>query len=224
MWNAISLVQDLNSCRRVHFLRRTSTVWSLFLPGWRKRSVSTHLEIGFEVNPWFFNGIRSAFSVGFQPSFRIFTGRTELFTCSDVLLKLFKCSNSQKTFDSFYRSKKPQMNKSLWIELPRPENPPNTYAQYTETLNSCFDLIRSHQQCTPWSPISDDTLQCRNSTTEPPVHIANKWRQIQFTILITLLKNIRIWTKVYSDFFLFLFLVLWLTSVNFISVQFSHFI
>ena len=22
MWNAISLVQDLNSCRRVHFLRR----------------------------------------------------------------------------------------------------------------------------------------------------------------------------------------------------------
>ena len=34
----------------------------------------------------------------------------------------------------------------------------------TATLDSCFDLIRSHQ--------------CRNSTTEPPVHIAREWHQI----------------------------------------------
>ena len=35
----------------------------------------------------------------------------------------------------------------LWIGLPRPENPVNTYARHTGTLDSCFDLIRSHQQC-----------------------------------------------------------------------------
>ena len=34
-----------------------------------------------------------------------------------------------------------------WIELPWPENPANTYARHTETLGSCFDLLRSHQQC-----------------------------------------------------------------------------
>ena len=33
----------------------------------------------------------------------------------------------------------------LWIELPWPENPANTCAWHTETLGSCFDLIRSHQ-------------------------------------------------------------------------------
>ena len=27
----------------------------------------------------------------------------------------------------------------LWIELPWPENPANTYARLTETLDSCFD-------------------------------------------------------------------------------------
>ena len=31
----------------------------------------------------------------------------------------------------------------LWIELPRPENPANTYAWHTDTLDSCFDLINS---------------------------------------------------------------------------------
>ena len=71
----------------------------------------------------------------------------------------------------------------MWIELPWPENLPNTYAWYTGTLDSCFDLIRSHQQCIPvisttgdWT--SDHRLQCQNSTTEPPVHIAHKWCQI----------------------------------------------
>ena len=40
----------------------------------------------------------------------------------------------------------------FWIEWPWPENPMNTYAWHTETLDSCFNFIRSHQQCIPWSP------------------------------------------------------------------------
>ena len=40
----------------------------------------------------------------------------------------------------------------LWIELPWPENPANTYTRHTETLDRYFDLTRSHQQCIPWSP------------------------------------------------------------------------
>ena len=44
------------------------------------------------------------------------------------------------------------------------------------TLNSCFDLSRSHQQCTPWSPpleIGPTNTVCRsrNSTTGPLAHI-----------------------------------------------------
>ena len=53
-------------------------------------------------------------------------------------------------------------------------------------LNSCFDLIRSHQQCIPWSPpleIKATNAVCRsqNSTTGPLVHATykryriNKW-------------------------------------------------
>ena len=46
-------------------------------------------------------------------------------------------------------------------------------------LNSCFDLIRSYQQCTPWSPpleIEPTTTVCRsrNSTTGPSVHATYK--------------------------------------------------
>ena len=51
----------------------------------------------------------------------------------------------------------------LWIELPWPENSMNTYAGHSETLDSCFDLIRSHQQCIPWSPpleIEPATTHC----------------------------------------------------------------
>ena len=36
------------------------------------------------------------------------------------------------------------------------------------TLNSCFDLIGSHQQCIPWSPpleIEPATSECRNRTS-----------------------------------------------------------
>ena len=35
------------------------------------------------------------------------------------------------------------------FKLPWRGNPTNTYAQPTETLDSCFDLIRSHKQCIP---------------------------------------------------------------------------
>ena len=40
----------------------------------------------------------------------------------------------------------------MWIELTWSENPANAYARHTETLKNSFDLIRSHQQCIPWSP------------------------------------------------------------------------
>ena len=47
------------------------------------------------------------------------------------------------------------------------------------TLNCCFDFIRSHHQCRPWSPlleIEPTTTVCRsrNSTTGPPVHATYK--------------------------------------------------
>ena len=51
--------------------------------------------------------------------------------------------------------------------VPWPENPANTYARHTETLDSFFDLIRSHQQCIPWSPqleIEKVTADCRAET------------------------------------------------------------
>ena len=52
----------------------------------------------------------------------------------------------------------------MWFKLPWPENPANTYSRHTETLDSCFNLIRSHQQCIPWSPpleIEAATTDCR---------------------------------------------------------------
>ena len=55
----------------------------------------------------------------------------------------------------------------LWIELPQLENPANTCVRHTETLDSCFDLIRSHQQCILWSPPMENkpvTTECRAKT------------------------------------------------------------
>ena len=37
-------------------------------------------------------------------------------------------------------------------------------------LNSCFDLIRSHQQCTPWSPPLDIEPQYAEAETLPLCH------------------------------------------------------
>ena len=71
----------------------------------------------------------------------------------------------------------------LWIELPWPENPANTYTWHTETLDNCFGLIRSHQQC-----IYRDLQHWRSNQqpqiAEPKlynwatVHITHKWCQI----------------------------------------------
>ena len=55
----------------------------------------------------------------------------------------------------------------LWIELPRPENPANTCTWHTETLDSCFDLIRFHHKSIPWSAsreIEPATIECRAKT------------------------------------------------------------
>ena len=57
----------------------------------------------------------------------------------------------------------------LWIEITWPENPANTYAWHKETLDSCFELIRSHQQRIPWSPSTDiepGTTDCRAETLQ----------------------------------------------------------
>ena len=57
----------------------------------------------------------------------------------------------------------------LWIELPWPEIPANTYARHTETLDSCFDLIRFHQQCILWSlpqEIEPATTDCITETLQ----------------------------------------------------------
>ena len=54
-----------------------------------------------------------------------------------------------------------------WIELPWPENQVNTYTRHTETLDCCFNLIRSHQQYIPWSPpleIKLETTDCKAET------------------------------------------------------------
>ena len=56
----------------------------------------------------------------------------------------------------------------LWIELPWLENPTNTYAWHTETLDSFFYLIRSHQQYIPSSPLEIEpaTTDCRAETLQ----------------------------------------------------------
>ena len=64
---------------------------------------------------------------------------------------------------------------SITITGKSDKHPHATYG----ALNSCFDLIRSHRQCTPWSPalkIEPTITVCRsrNSTTGPPVHATYK--------------------------------------------------
>ena len=57
----------------------------------------------------------------------------------------------------------------LWIELPWPKNPANLHARHMVTLDSCFDLIRSHQQCILWFPpleIEQATTDCRDETLQ----------------------------------------------------------
>ena len=54
----------------------------------------------------------------------------------------------------------------MGIELPWPENLANTCACHTETMDNCSDLIRAHQQYTPWSP----PLEIEPTTTEPKLY------------------------------------------------------
>ena len=57
----------------------------------------------------------------------------------------------------------------MYIELPWPEHPANTYAWQTETLDTCFHCIRSHQQYILWSPpleIEPATTDCRAETLQ----------------------------------------------------------
>ena len=66
----------------------------------------------------------------------------------------------------------------LWIELPWPENPPNTYARHTGTLDCCFDLIRSHQQCIHYCYCLTNTLGIRSFMPFTRVFVW-KWTQLQ---------------------------------------------
>ena len=57
----------------------------------------------------------------------------------------------------------------MWIELPWPENLENTCMWHTETLHSCFNLIKSHQQSILWSlplVIKPATTECRAKTLQ----------------------------------------------------------
>ena len=84
-----------------------------------------------------------------------------LFLCALFLFLQFQYSIISKTV--FFKSTFFLCKRIIsWIELPWPENPANTYARHTETLDSCFDLIRSHQQCILWSP----PLEIKPATTD----------------------------------------------------------
>ena len=53
-----------------------------------------------------------------------------------------------------------------------PENPANTYAWHTDTLDdSCFDLIWSHQQCISWSPRLEINSQYNSSPERKNIYI-----------------------------------------------------
>ena len=54
----------------------------------------------------------------------------------------------------------------MWIKLPRPENPVNTCTRHKETLDSCFNLIRSHQKHLPISP----SLEIKPATIETKLY------------------------------------------------------
>ena len=54
----------------------------------------------------------------------------------------------------------------LWIELPRPENPANTYARHTETLDCCFDGFSGHGNL-----IHNIIPQLKKENVEPSVDV-----------------------------------------------------
>ena len=83
--------------------------------------------------------------------------------------------------------KKKQNNPKLWIELPWLENLVNTYAWYTEKLVICFDLIKSHQQCIPWSPpleMEPVTMDCRVETLQVSQLLISHISDAKLTIMV----------------------------------------
>ena len=67
-----------------------------------------------------------------------------------------------------------KVGKFIYIRITVTRKPGQHLDATYGTLHSCFDLIRSHQQCTLWSPpLETETTTTvgwsRNSTTGPPV-------------------------------------------------------
>ena len=90
----------------------------------------------------------------------------------------------------------------LWIELPWPENPTNTYAWHTETLDSCFDLIKSHEQCIPWSLLLETepaTTDCRAKTLQLSQQFISHTSDVKLTSHRNCAANHDITYKTHSD-------------------------
>ena len=107
--------------------------------------------------------------------------------CSTVVTKMvgwvFKNIHTKSTqifLVEKYVMKTLKSFKSIYLSPSAFRNYHDKKIRHTPThgiLNSCFDLFRSHQQCTPWSPpLEPTTTVCRsrNSTTEPLVHATYK--------------------------------------------------
>ena len=103
----------------------------------------------------------------------------------------------------------------LWIELPWMENPANTYTRHTETLESCFDLIRSHQQGIPWFPPQEtkpattdwraETLQLSHQCDMDkmkiyavPMFSSRNMRQLRLGYMIPTIRN-DFWPDLFSN-------------------------
>ena len=76
----------------------------------------------------------------------------------------------------------------MWIELLWPENPANTYPRHPEALDSCFDLITSHQRCIAWSP----PLEIKPATTDCRAGFSGHGNSIQCNFSTKKKKNIHI--------------------------------
>ena len=83
------------------------------------------------------------------------------------------------------------------IELLWLENLANTYVRHTKTLDSCFDLIRSHQQCIPWLMITShgkrenvDLYPCswgHNIYTD--TYFLSSWEDVTLEVTVSSVKS-----------------------------------
>ena len=95
-------------------------------------------------------------------------------------------ANSHKRFNFFPETPRAtflEVNKLLWIEIKLNRKS----AEHLRTiLGDTGQLFRPYKVSSAVNTVisttgdrtSDHRLQCRNSTTEPPVHIVHNWRQI----------------------------------------------